>query len=184
MREAVQGNPAALMVDGVAFGLSAAGQADEAVPLLGDTVYLSALVKAYRQVGDVAPVYDSVAARLVTRISGDLRLLAGSCDEAEQFYQKAIAIDETASNVNPSQAEEHLSALADLYDDQGRGPDAAPLLRRALSILETAGVPNKEDKEAARFLALQKETLRFLLASRSFLKPKGCVEDSNHERAG
>ena len=67
---------------------------------------------------------------------------------AEDFYQKALASAESATNAPPGETVQYLQSLGDFYRNDGRCDQAEPVLKRALAIREqAAGSDSNPDAE-------------------------------------
>jgi len=69
---------------------------------------------------------------------GYLLFRTGDYEEAEQQLRQALELAERAHGSADAEVGAYLNGLAILYNESGRGAEAEPLLRRALSINESA----------------------------------------------
>lgn len=93
--------------------------------------------------GESADAYRKAAAQRPddTMIMNNLGLslmLAGSYDNTEPLFKRALAINEKALGPNHPDVATSLNNLAGLYKSQGKYTEAEPLYKRALAILEKA----------------------------------------------
>ena len=88
---------------------------------------------------------DSLATASVLSLLGASLLADAEFSEAQRNFEQAIAILESATDVEPSSLANAYNNLAEAYRQQGRDGEALPLYAQALELVERAYGPSHEE---------------------------------------
>ncbi len=148
MREAVQNNPLAVVIDGIALHGSVLGALDEALPLLADKHFLAAVLAFPNPNNFFDP-----SARSPQRTRAAVKLHLGFLEEAERGFRTALAWSEREGC--PVEAGRCMQGLAEIAERRGDTAEAMQLLDRAGELFRRHSAKLYLDQVITRKLQLQ-----------------------------